>query len=478
MSRDRPTDPELAPREVVRAGLCVGCGSCAAQPGTAGRRMDWDRDGQLQPAGPRHALARPDARLARICPSSPWAADEDRLARELYPQAAHADPLVGRYDGAFVGAVAEGRFREQGSSGGMVSWVAAELLRRGLVDAVAHVVPTADPAADGRFFRYRLSRTPAQLAAGAKSRYYPVELSTVLEDIRATPGRYAVVGIPCFIKAVQLLRRDDALMRERIRFTLGLFCGHMKSARLLESFAWQLGVELADVAGVEYRLKDPGRPASWYTAQLRLRDGRTVQRDWFHLAEGDWGSGFFQNRACNACDDVVAETADIAFGDAWVEPYSQDGRGTNVVLVRSPALHALLDEAMAQGRLALAPVDAGFVQRTQAAGLRHRREGLAYRLSWPRQGLAARIFPRRGLQPRKRVAADAGALPRPRRALYRIRAHVSRWSPRVFAVARALGWQSLYLAWARGIVALYQGVAYSRGRLGEALARIGWRSSV
>ncbi len=463
-----PSLPKLAPRDLLRSGLCVGCGSCAAQPGAHGRRMAWDRDGQLKPAGPRPSITRPDAQLARICPSSPWAADEDELAEALFPGAPHIDPLVGRYRSAFVGAAAEGRFREQGSSGGMVSWMATELLQRGLVDAVAHVVPTADPAADGRFFRYRLSRTPAQLAAGAKSRYYPVELSQVLEEIRGTPDRYAVVGIPCLTKAVQLLRRDDPVMRERIRFTLGLFCGHMKSARLLESFAWQLGVDLADVAGVDYRLKDPDRPASWYTAQLRLRDGRTLQRDWFHLAEGDWGSGFFQNRACNFCDDVVAETADISFGDAWVEPYTQDGRGTNVVLVRSPLLHELVASAIAQRRLALAPVDADFVRRTQAAGLRQRREGLAYRLTWPRHGR---------LVPRKRVAPGGGSLPRPRKLLYRIRAHVSRWSPAVFRLARALRWKRLYLAWAQGAMVIYHGLAYSRGRLGEALARLGWRAS-
>ena len=33
-------------------------------------------------------------------------------------------------------------------------------------------------------------------------------------------------------------------------------------------------------------------------------------------------------------DDVVTETADISFGDAWVEPYSSGGRGTNVIIVR------------------------------------------------------------------------------------------------------------------------------------------------
>ena len=94
------------------------------------------------------------------------------------------------------------------------------------------------------------------MKAGAKSRYYPVEMSEILAQIRATPGRYAVVGVPCFIKALQLLRREDPLIRERVAFTLGLFCGHMKSARLIESFAWQMNVPLADVARVEFRLKD------------------------------------------------------------------------------------------------------------------------------------------------------------------------------------------------------------------------------
>lgn len=79
------------------------------------------------------------------------------------------------------------------------------------------------------------------VAEGAKSRYYPIELSRVLQEIRSTPGRYAVVGAPCFIKAVHLARANDAVLGERIAYTLGLFCGHMKSARMVESFAWQMG---------------------------------------------------------------------------------------------------------------------------------------------------------------------------------------------------------------------------------------------
>jgi coenzyme F420-reducing hydrogenase beta subunit len=208
----------------------------------------------------------------------------------------------------------------------MVSWVAAELLRTGRVDAVAHVA--AATAADGEAgFAYGLSRSEAELRAGAKSRYYPVELSGVLRAIRATPGRYAVVGVPCFIKAVNLLRAADPVIGERVAFTLGLFCGHMKSARMTESFAWQVGAEMRSVRRIDYRVKDESRPANWYRAQFGLVDGGVRAQDWWHLADGDWGAGFFQNPACDACDDVVAETADVSFGDAWVEPHSRTGAG-------------------------------------------------------------------------------------------------------------------------------------------------------
>lgn len=457
--------PLLSPHDIVRSGLCIGCGSCVAQAEAAGARMALDTYGQLKPLGPRGWPRQRSARLARTCPFSPAALNEDQLAAAAFPAAPRHHLAVGRYLAAYVGYVAEGDFRDHASSGGMVSWVLAELLRRGLVDGVAHVVASDDPQRDGRFFRYRLSRTEAAVRAGAKSRYYPVELSEVLAIIRTVPGRYAVVGIPCFVKALQLLRREDPVLRERVAFTLGLFCGHMKSARFVESFAWQMEVPIQEVQGVEFRLKDPTRPASTYTAQLTLRDGQVVKRDWWHLADGDWGSGFFQNSACNFCDDVVGETADISCGDAWVEPYSADGRSTNVVVIRSPVVNDLVAAGIGDGRLKLEPVDGGFVEQTQAAGLRQRREGLAYRLTWPRGGI----------QPRKRVGPDAHAPTARRKLIYAMRALISAWSHRAFWLARRLHRPQLYVHWARAAVAVYHALAYSRGRLGGWVERLGRR---
>ena len=453
------------PRAMLHSGLCIGCGSCVAQaPPSAHAAMDFDGYGQLRPTGSAEWLRSGSAQLSRTCPFSPAALDEDVLAASLFAPAQRHDPAIGRYLGAYVGHVAEEEFRAQGSSGGMASWVAVELLRRGMVDAVAHVVP-ADPAEDGRLFRYAISRSVAEVRAGAQSRYYPVELSGVIATVLAEPARYAVVGIPCFVKAVQLLRREHPLLGERIRYTLGLFCGHMKSARFVESLAWQAGVRVGDVARVDFRHKTPGRQANWYHARLQLRDGRSTGKDWWHLADGDWGAGFFMDAACNACDDVVAETADISFGDAWVEPYASDWQGSNVVVVRSPELARLVSEGIADGRLQLTAVDSAFVAATQAAGLRQRREGLAYRLA-RRRG---------GVRPRKRFVAAAAAPALRRKLIYAMRASISRWSHRMFRVARFAGRPGIYLRWARVAAAGYHALAYHRGRTGALVRRLGLR---
>jgi coenzyme F420-reducing hydrogenase beta subunit len=459
-----PSPRPVSPADIARGGLCIGCGSCVANaPVSAagtGPRMELDPFGLLKPAGSRSWLRQRTEWLAATCPFSPSAADEDDLAASLYPAAELSHPATGRFISAHVGHVREPSFRADGSSGGLASWVLAELLDRGLIEGAAHVAPVAGRAPGERFFRYRIARTADEARAGAKSRYYPVEMSGIIDEIRSAPGSYAVVGVPCFIKAVQLLRRRDPVLRERIAFTLGLFCGHMKSARFVESFAWQMGVDVDAIAAVEFRRKDNTRAASTYTAELRLRDGTALVRDWWNMADGDWGAGFFQSQACNFCDDVVGETADISFGDAWVEPYASDGRGTNVVVTRSPVLAALIADGVAKRRLELAPVDGGFVERTQAAGLRQRREGLAYRLTWRRRGVA----------PRKRVRPSARQ-PLRRKLIYRSRSAISAWSHRVFWLARLVRRPRVYLRWARAASMLYHALAYSRGRLGALIDR-------
>lgn len=444
-----------SPKDIVKSGLCIGCGICVAQ--TEDATMQFDACGHLKPTGPAKWLYQSSDEFSNTCPFSPSARNEDELSAMLFPSILQKNHAIGRFGVNYVGFAAEGNFRMQGSSGGMVTWVATELMRKGLIDGVAHVVATDDPQKEGRFFKYRISRTEEEVQGGARSRYYPVELSEVLRLIKETPGRYAIVAIPCMIKAVQLLRTNDLIFRERIRFTLGLFCGHMKSARFVESFAWRMNVPIDNVKQVEFRYKYPERPANWYNAALTLVNGEQLHKDWWHLNDGDWGAGFFMNSACNFCDDVVGETADISFGDAWVEPYTSDGMGTNVVIIRSSLIRHMVLAGINEGKLKLEEVSAEFVAQTQAAGLRQRREGLAYRLTWAT----------RGIQPLKRLLPSNKHLSRTRKLLYRMRYQISKWSHRMFWLARKTNMPWIYLFWARTAISFYYGMAYHQGSFRE-----------
>ena len=137
-----PLHQLLSPRDIVRSGMCIGCGSCVAHADAPETHMQFDAYGHLKPHGPPAWWRRRSARLTHTCPFSPAARNEDALAAELFPTAAQSDASVGRFHTAYVGYVAEEDFRRQGSSGGMVSWVATEVLRQGLIDGVAHVMAT------------------------------------------------------------------------------------------------------------------------------------------------------------------------------------------------------------------------------------------------------------------------------------------------------------------------------------------------
>lgn len=367
---------------VIDGGYCIGCGTCTLGRADGPAHISLDRFGRYQAeiaAGSDEAPLR-----ERVCPFSDRSLNESELGAELFQDdGTKDDPHIGKHLSVYLGSVAEQEFRLRGSSGGFGTWILAELLRNDLVDGIVHVRPrdTSDP--DGPLYAFAISRTQEELALGAKSHYYPVEMSSVLREIRETPGRYAVVGVPCFVKSVRLLAREDSVIRERVLFCVGLFCGHLKSRGFAECLSWQCGVHPDNLEHFDFRVKLPDRPASRYgVTATGIVDGERVSHTEAvaDLFGSNWGHGYFKYNACDYCDDVVGETADISIGDAWLPEYVDDWRGTNVIVLRHPEVAKLVETAAHEGRLDVEPVEADTAYQSQEAGFRHRRDGLSYRL--------------------------------------------------------------------------------------------------
>lgn len=310
--------------------------------------------------------------------------NETEISKNLYGniQEIQYDERIGYYKSLYAGHVNEGEFRDNGSSGGMGTWILKELFEKDLIDAVIHVKENSDKNSPV-MFQYDISRSIDEIKAGSKTKYYPVEFSKVLKKVKEVPGRYAIVGIPSFIMAVRLLSQKDDIIKDRIKYTVGLICGHQKSSKFAEAMAWQVGIKPGNLKHINYRKKLLDKPANNYGVEITgIIDDKevTIVKPTKELLGQNWGQGYFKTKASDFTDDVMNETADITLGDAWLPEYTKDSKGNNVIVVRNPLIDDLIKEGIKSGRLNLDVVDKETIFRSQAAHYRHTHDELAYRL--------------------------------------------------------------------------------------------------
>jgi len=310
--------------------------------------------------------------------------NESEIAKKLYEniEGIHYDKRIGYYTSLYAGHVNEGEYRERASSGGMGTWIFKELFENDLIDGVIHVKENPDKSSP-IMFQYDISSSIDEIRAGSKTKYYPVEFSKVLKTVKEVPGRYAIIGIPSFIMAIRLLAEKDDVIKDRIRYTVGLICGHQKSSKFAEAIAWQVGIKPGSLKYIDFRKKLLDKPANNYGVEITgIIDGKevTIVKPTKELLGQNWGQGYFKTKASDFTDDVMNETADITLGDAWLPEYTKDSKGNNVIVVRNPVIDILIKEGIYSRKLNLDIVDKGTIFKSQVAHYRHTHDELAYRL--------------------------------------------------------------------------------------------------
>ncbi len=269
------------------------------------------------------------------------------------------------------------------------------------------------------------------MLAGAKSRYYPVEMSQVMDFVRETEGRYVFVGLPCFVKAARKFCMQDEVLEQRIVYFIGLVCGHLKSKAFAELMACQAGIGPDEIADIDFRHKLPERPADNYGIRVEGEDGDSkvlVARDTLGT---NWGLGFFKYEACDYCDDIFSETADLAVGDAWLKQYTADSKGNSVVIARNGVIDTIISDGIQRGELKLDTLSAEEMRQAQGGGFRHRRSGLGYRLYLKQK--------KNEWAPDKRVAVNRNGTSFSRKLVYRYRVYLREKSSEFWKESRASG---------------------------------------
>lgn len=381
---------------IVKNDVCIGCGLCVGVCPPQVLQMETSPAGELKAVEFRQGCL-PNCDLClQVCPFWDRNPDEDELGNLQFGQESGIQhrPETGYYLESFAGYSNVGSQREQGSSGGMATWLLETLLARGLVDRVICVSSNPHPQ---QLFRFRVCSTVEEIRAASRSAYYPLELSEALRFMLANEGRFAVTGLPCFIKGLRLAMLRFPRLRRRIAYLVGITCAQTQSARYAGELCRMKGGDPASMVRATFRVKDPARPANDYGFQFDCQAGEVRQgRIFFSQGMGElWLNGFFTPNACNYCDDLFAEAADITFMDAWLRQYQADPKGHNLAIVRSAPLLEMMKQAASVGELALTPLPIEDVIRSQQGGLKRKRQLLALRLARDQKQPPALYRPRK-----------------------------------------------------------------------------------
>ncbi len=351
-------------RNIASAGLCCGCGTCVAVCPGGAIEMRETASGFLA------ASVRPDActgcgLCTEVCPST-------GAAR---PDSAE-DPFLGPVVAAYLARATHRGVLAGAQSGGAVSALLCFLLEQGRVDGAVVTEMPEDGSLRPRAF---VARTREDVLRARGSQYCPVAVNALLSG----SSSLALVGLPCHVEGLR--RMEAALGRTPVSLTIGLVCDRVLSYAIIDHLTGQAGCSAQDLRSLRFRDKGlRGRPGD---VLLRTRDGRDL---WLDRSRRMAAKDAFTPARCRLCPDKMNVLSDLVVGDPW--GFDEDAEGRSMVLTRTAAADALLNEAARHGDLELRRVPAEDVFRGQNIAAK-RRDWAAFRQAWLERGgeLPARV---------------------------------------------------------------------------------------
>lgn len=310
--------------EVLKAGMCAGCGLCASSPD----EMRIDSDGYLRPIQPVSEPA-----IDRACPGRHVTHHNDEA-----PYDTTWGPLLSSQTGYAI----DQEVRRAGSSGGVLTALLLHLLNTRQVDAVIQVGASVDDPIRNTTY---IHDDPRAVLANAGSRYAPSAPLAVIQSLLGNGKTYAFVGKPCDVAALRALLRGQPQYENQFPYLLSFMCAGVPSEHGTEGILKQMGEKREQL--ISFRYRGDGWPG------LTKAISRTGQ---IHAMTYNESWGTILNRhlqpRCKVCADGSGEAADVVCADAWYEskngyPSFEEKDGRSLILGRTRSGQKLIDEALA-----------------------------------------------------------------------------------------------------------------------------------
>ena len=341
-------------QDVVRSGLCVGCGACAsAGPGITLKLST--RRGVFEPELSVYNTSLQGTAFL-VCPGRGY--DIEGIAGQIFPLATEHAFELGRYVNLFVGLSRNPVTLAQAASGGIMTEVSLYLLRRGLVDGVFGC--KMEYTYKGPTTKAFIAHTPDEVLSAQGSKYCPTNLNSLVAAIDQSK-RYLFVGLPCQVGALRVQIKHDPALDAAFPYVMSNFCGGIRPFLWTNDIIRRLNLNPSQVQ--EFRYRGGGQPGSLH---LATAEGTRVS---YSYPAYEALSRIPKMRRCSCCIDATAELADLACGDAWLDKWLDTGKTWSILIVRSQSIADVIKEMLREGLLSLHPASKEEVITSQRSNI-------------------------------------------------------------------------------------------------------------
>lgn len=338
----------------TKNNLCTGCGVCEDVCPT--KSIEIKRvNGLLQPIlNNETCLGDKCGRCLKVCPGI--GIDLSAMSKEQF-DSLKEDKYIGRYYSLYTGYSLDDDIRYHSASGGMISQFLIYLLEKKIIDGAVVTGFSEDNITPISY----IARTKDEVLKAKSSKYCPVALNKVGNEIKESKGRYIIVGLPCHIHGFRKRAKIDRIFCEKVIGYFSIYCSSNRTFNAQDFLFKKYNVNKNNISYFAYR--DNGCLGNMVIDQENQHQEIPYIKYYGALRS------FFKPRRCLTCIDHYGELADVCFGDIHIKPYSEDKVGISSWIVRNPYFDELFKNASKKGYIYIDGLDAKTLNESQKAML-------------------------------------------------------------------------------------------------------------